>query len=494
MTCGSPLDPALVQFLQSAASTPVGVIWGRTHDELRRITLARSAASALNGPTNQPRIDIASGADRSVDTIAGVKALGAKATPAATRDALSAGAGVLALHAHGSGPRINIRAGMPLCAVSQNLRDSLTRDLAPACVTTGYCFAVQAQVAEAVKQQLIVDPYLLRTRILILGSCQALYVGSPELAQRWSYFPHLNGNWKIGAVLATPDLVINMAISDDLTSPIAAGMGVGNALRDYNTSPTALELGQRFLLFGDPRTRAAPRKSAPFVARPTASRQQSVRRASPAQPVYRESTERHLEVLRHISHTVRSDTRDTGRRTSARAARALSQYEEAQPSSSSMQTALWNAILEHLGTLKGRTYDGWFSHSSRVKMRDNCHPCPSCGWPALLYHCALPSEDVRVLVNCGRCGNVLDVPDGSPLHIDVESTTLRLSGLSSDSPWAAATYLVPEVASRAQVHYWHRPSRVFDLPSLDCLPGPVAIRTVVISPTTISCFVAGGGR
>jgi hypothetical protein len=490
VVCMPSLTPELIELLIAMSEgVPMGVIWGRTREELKRLVLSRSAASVLNGPVVTHQIVVTNTPKLAERALANGTIFGEDARRDRVTEALSSGAGLVTINAHGSGSSVRLAPNLRLCAIETE-KPRAERTHAPACVTTGYCEMAKLSVTQAMKDKALLRPRELSMRVLALGSCQAIFVGSDALHQSWSYFPLLNANHRIGAIAATPDLAINVGLSEDLCEPLVSGMSVGAAVASYNAGPTAHGLGQRRLLFGDPRTRAAPAKRIRLVARPLESRQKRVRRET------RIKNDDEATVLRLIAQYKRSDTHHMARNTSARALEAVTRYEESgRPATSGRQEALLVGLmlpmLLHLGTMKGRTYEGWLRHAE-VWAHERRIPCPNCSWRAVRLTCTLATGHTRIVTNCARCGNVEDAPSGIAREIFGHLPTLELVGTAPIRAWAAATYVVPE-SGDPTIHFWPghispERRRCVTLPAISYPAGPLAVRTVVMEGATIYGF------
>lgn len=495
VTCSPVLDPNLVELMLAAATlgrATTGIVWGRTAAELWKVVLVRAAASMLNGPVKIRRSDVVDSLQLSTDTIGENRMAGQRATADELRATLSAGAGLLSVIVHGSGASVVLASDVVLCSMGQPPA-AADRTRAPACITTGVCHQLKLSVSEAVKRRRIIAPSEIAARVFVLGSCQALFVGSQALDAGWSTFPRLNGNLQIGALAATPDLSIAFAIPDDLSEPLATGMPIGRALAAYNGGATASELDQRLLLFGDPRTRAAPPLTSRPIVQAVETRQ---RRVKPEHTRF--SGDQNLCVIQHVGRYIRHDMQTIGTKTSQETLAALELCERPDISPSEIgtaQAALREALIRHLATIKGRAYEGWFPYV-HVKSVESTTTCPNCGWHVSEYRCTFSSGLERAMVNCGRCGNIVDAPTASPLGLRVQFPRIELHGPVPQGEWAGAVFVVPEMAEQTSTYRWPsngagtKAARVIELPHTNHPPGPLMIRAALIHGTSLHMFGA----
>jgi hypothetical protein len=474
------LDPALVELLFFAASreSATGIIWGRTRRELTEQVLVSSAAARLNGPVKPRRTDLvlvpeAGDVQPDVQTI---------------RAALTAGSGLLSVVAHGDGMYARLASRLVLCGMGSSKHEAHA-DLGPACVSTGKCVKVNATVADALREGRLFSPRDIAARVLLLVSCHAAPLDSPVLDSGWGFFAGLATNSKIGAVLATPEntTIVPTSVAADLAVPLAAGTGVGRALAEYERSATSHTLGNRFLLFGDPRTTAAPADKSELTVHQVKSHQYVPSARGPARAQLA-AAEAELAVLQVLAHYVRSDMGESAVLTSRRAVDAIARYElEGEPDAGN---EMRRRLLEHLATMKADTLKAWTNPGvwSRVASTRQCRRCGMKVRPHLVtFH----SGYSRLVTTCMRCESIEDLPQSSRVEIAVALPRVAARYLPRSPRWAAAVFLVPEtVAADTTSFFWPSASTGSPAPAMNIVTerwphGPFGVRFVIVSDTAL---------
>lgn len=448
VVCGPALDRGLVEWLMllpHGGRLP-GVIWGRTRDELRLVVLTRSAAAYLNGPTPTiARIDIIPGSPTGLVTTKHKAMLGSAASPEELHEWIERQTGLLAFHAHGSPTSLMLQRDHALCAL-HGARPGADRHRAPHCITDGYCIPAGALVREAIRTQLF-DPDVISARIVAVCSCQAVSVGSPALSPDWSYFPDLTANPSVGAVLGSAELgtLSYFRMSHDLLTPLEHGATVGNAIEHFEQFRDTARLRHRLLLFGDPRTRASPDGDGGVRA---GEWREPERWLDPPDDI-------DVDVLRSLAKDHRTDhpasfetpvvldeAVDTVMRFRERGDVKLLRKAEHQARL---------AALDHIRTLKGRTL---INHRLAECTRDVApHPCPSCGWSLQPYIWTAPNGR-RTSLYCPYCQDILDMPHGATVDLELDLPTIRVHGELPTEDWDAALYIVPARNRDVIIHRW----------------------------------------
>jgi hypothetical protein len=486
------LDHTLVRFLVSAplGETTTGIIWADSRDALRRQVLVRSAAAALNGPVRTRRIDLAS---RSLggDANSGSPWFGDDSSQQDIRSAAAEGAGLLSVSGHGNGSGFRLPAGLAGCRADRPPDVDPLRS--PECVLTGYCFRTKLSVAESWSTGRLLAPEAFASRVLVVMSCHAAFVGSGAVDARWSMLPPLLANPRIGAVIATSDVLTHVPgmTTANLQDFLAAGTPVGKALAAFHRTPRVENLGVRLLLFGDPNVRAAPAMSGQVLARDTKAVQApAARHAAPANSVACE-----VELLRTVAHTVEPDWGDRALATSRAALSSLERYEALLRRGGSIPAGIGATMradmLAHIGTLRAKPYTTWIGHAAARRSSEHV-PCPHCGWPLRPLNLVPTMGGPRTLINCPQCGDaVLDQPVGDDWSFAVTGPVISLSGRLPTAQWSAAIFLVPAVASKTQTHCWPAGSDGRPVPRLEIIPdrwplGPTFVRVALLTGTSLS--------
>ena len=281
------------------------------------------------------------------------------------------------------------------------------------------------------------------------------------------------------------------AIAEDLAAALAAGDQVGNALAAYHRSPTAEEMGNRFLLFGDPRIRAAPAASAPVTAHSGVSHQ-SAGRAS----VEIRSRDPNLAALDQLALYIRERSRNEGSVTSARVRDEIARYEqdigEAKRESG---VALRGAVLAHLKTIKVHTAHAWVG-TARVTRASKMTRCQHCGMRIRAELYELPTGLTRTVLVCIRCGLVADRPESSRLGVTVTPSRVEIHDPPYSDAWSAALYAVPATeASDIVVDEWPagdsgNPVLVHEIDMTRWPRGPLTVQFVMLAGLSLHTVAA----
>jgi hypothetical protein len=475
------LDAELVQllFLAPPTGAATGIVWGRTREELARQVLLRAATTMMNGPVATRRVDFPDPDQNSAEH---------------TQAALSGGVGVLTLITHGDGSSVRLTPELMLCAMDRP-SDIGDRALAPACVETGFCAKVNRSVADALRTKRLLAPEELVARILVMGSCQTAFLGSVALDSAWGPLARLVLSPRIGAVLASPEttLQLNASLSNDLSQELAAGVPVGKALAEYDNSPTVSELGNRLVLFGDPRVRAAPGGTGQIIMHTNESHQKRAPKKSDSVV----AGDPEILVLRHMALYIRDDMQSAARLTSRQALEALVRY-ESDLDEGQLTTAVGDemrtTLLSHLTTMKARSHDAWVGASEFRRLSAICY-CPNCEMRVRPYVACFATGYRRTLIFCPRCGVAADKPVSSDLKINVSLPRIEIYGQPSSRPWAAAIFLVPGPASETTMHRWPSDAtgalaQIYNVAPAQWPAGPLTVQFVIISGTTLHAVSA----
>jgi hypothetical protein len=484
LTVSLRLDPDLVEFLYYASSggAKAGILWGRNKAELAQLVLMRSAASMLSGASinRSVVVDCTSyHAERNRDVSKMIRA------------SLEADAGVLTVAAHGDGYSTRLSKQMAMCAMD-SLPAFADRARAPRCVVTGICDKFEKPVREAVREGNIRPPEGMVARVLVLASCLTAFVGSSTLDSAWTHLARLVLNPRVGAVLASPNVMIfsGASISQDLSQDLAEGVPVGRALADYEDSPTVNEFGSRFLLFGDPRTRAAPGGTGAVNAHRLASHQAHPRLQGGGVAV----RDHEISMLRLLATHIRPDMRDVASETSRCALAALNVYEGA-PESRPKRVGDWMrfVLLGHLATGKVQTPEAWLN-AAYFKCERKTRKCPLCGLRLCVYSVRFGSGYERKVLQCMRCYLVADRPASSRLELRVQLPQIEIRDPPISGDWVAAAFVIPSRARDTTVHFWPRdasgaPAARVTLSPSGWPTGPLWVRFAIIAGTSV--HVAG---
>jgi hypothetical protein len=487
------LDATLVHFLESAPIGPssTGVIWSTSRSGLRRQLLVRSAASALNGPLATRTVTLTTEGEIHREAARKSTSHVPHATQTDIIAAVAEEAGLLIVDAHGTGLYFALSNELTACAMDRPVWDEALD--APECFITGYCSKAELPIAEAIGSSRIIGPEAFSARVVALMSCQAAFIGSPNLDARWSFLPRLLSTPTLGAIIAShePLMELSSVTAANLHAFIAAGTPVGRALAEFHQTPTIAALGVRLLLFGDPLVCAAPTGSIKLLARDTT--QDILRVPVSLHDPGGETTEARIALLRSVACVIGRKTAQRAKVTSHVAMSALQRFEQAQTQhemSSDILRTLQKAILDHLGAIGVRADRGWLGNA-RLRRDARYAQCPSCDWPVRPYHATTQFGSSRRLVNCPRCGvAVIDQPVEDNWRIDAKLPRVAIDGQFAYQDWSAAAFIVPEKAWETQTFFWPLPhsnsaERELHLPEDRWPAGPLSVTVAIMQGASL---------
>ena len=488
------LDSGLLERLMALprGHAPVGVIWGRTDAELNQQVLIRTAAVRLNGPVSKHRVDISAGLALEKRATPGFDLLGGKASTEDIREAIGCGAGVLTLQAHSWGWNVLVSAPRTVICGIDRPQENAKPGFGPSCLETGFCDAADRPVEDAVAEGRLIWPEALAARVLVLASCRNVLVESNSIDSTWSLLPRMLLNPRIGALLATPELMLTtyQSVSDHLSKQLAAGHAVGPSLARYERSPLEARAANRLLLFGDPRVRAVnepPPASKPEVRMPKISIGQPPSESN-GLPAVSIAVDTDLELLREIALHIFKEAVEAAKESSVVALDAIRGYERADESELPAAAGeLRDAMLAHIRTMRGRPSEAWMGQSEMKRDTEGqLATCPSCQWTSPPYEVETRAGVHRRFLNCPRCMVGIDRPLASSLEIAVRAHEIELGGDVPTDDWSAGVVLVPTRFRDAHLLPWPEtpsgePERLFELKQDDWPPGPLELRVVFLT-------------
>ncbi|HWC47664.1 MAG TPA: hypothetical protein VG448_02140 [Solirubrobacterales bacterium] len=475
LTCGPELDRDLLQWvslLRYEKQSP-GIVWGRDAVELHMQVLSSSCAAVLNGPAPTAYFGIG---DRSKD---GIDAMTKK---------VSAGAGVLHLATHGDGISQELGSVGALCQRSQVPAGDVEQ--APECVHTGYCKIVDKPVTEALASGALIPPSAFAGRILVNVTCHGVSFGRQIVDPRWTTFPSLVSNPRIGAIIGVPDLSFNLngSIEEELIAALTSGEAVGRAVARFEENPTAKEMGHHFLLFGDPAVRAVP-PAATLIKQDSASRQKEKRSLQTA----KDAPIPGLELLRRLAMDVKTETREKGMRTSQALLSGVDEIERAADKEEAVHgepgRRIRKAAIEHLGTTKARLFEAW-GPLAVTRTSARFVTCPYCGWRSHPKTITIGAEEPREFRMCPYCSDVEDIPPSRAGFFSLTLPRISRQPIADPDAWEAAAYVVRSFPGQTELIQWPmdshgEPTPHLDLPPLDTSRGPIRIYAIAIEGLSI---------
>lgn len=308
--------------------------------------------------------------------------------------------GILYLHCHGSGFDLKLGTRLAGCGRSRMRRgfDASLTARAPACVSSGRCFRLDAPLDALANHEAFVDLADIEAEILVLDSCFAFSGKGGMTAPNFHALQALLHSGRNGCIVAHAGLPeTDFAAYAALHERLADGVPVGEAVRE--TLNKASDAATPSLVFGDATMRLKqdrPRSFPHRTAQPDPVRQ---------------------DILRLAGHRalVVAVASDRPRALVAEALRAVTLCESAAIKRSSDRPArlhdLHLAMCALIRPDEAHLFPFWKRTSERHATISR--PCPACGAAAQVEQHAVVGvheDGGRELLFCAQCGPLLDVP------------------------------------------------------------------------------------
>jgi hypothetical protein len=467
---------------ESARQAP-GIVCGEPGPALRRQVLLRSAAAALGGPVSGPRVDFFPTIGLDVMRAGHHEVLGGRASVAARRDALTRGAGVVAVMTHCDGVDAFLGEGLAVCAMDR-VPPNANERFAPRCRITGLCHRHERTMADAYDSAAILTPEAIAARVLVWDVCFGVMPIGSTVDPGWGIGARLVDSAAVGAILTTWQIVLSSPEhSARMSRDVARGVPVGRVLARFNRSQTSRERRHRMCLLGDPRVRL-PRRDSP-LAQPASERTRATRRVRP--PASSETL-----LLRLCMSEAAA--RDPGKTVSAAAQRAREAIERVEwdtwkgaPGgglSGPLGNAMRAEVLEY-AYCRGKLLEAWmpYARSLRAVARSTC---TACGRPTDVIKATMrpPGVADRRISICPLCGVVEDVPLSFDLRIELSGLAVKVHGQMPRHCWTGGVLLASSLQADHVRVAWPRdldqaPSTAADLPSRWPI-GPLRLSAIFI--------------
>lgn len=478
--CGLFLDRHLIEVLQLAepAGEPVGIIWGRSREELRMQVLSCSCAAYLNGPTAVPdlyisHLGLGDGAEggESVETL---------------RRRIGEGVGILRLHGHSDGLYQELGHGSVLCVRGEDPEPG-DPETAPRCLAADHCDRLKTPFDKALREGRLVPPTAISARIFIHLSCHSAFLGCAPIDPAWGFLPGLAANPNIGALVTTPSLAFthDVVLENELGQYLRSGAAVGDAVARLQENPTIKEIGYKPLLFGDPRVRGGPSSHRAAIMRDAASRQPVSAAPTPALLGATDESATDIELIRGMTGPL-AVISAAANETADEVRRRLVAYEDATGGElEAEELAVQIAVLRHLANTRVRLWQGWVA-SSHTEQLDDPEPCPNCSWTGKPRFVTLPSGGEREFIDCPSCSEVLDRPVEEPgLELSFDPLVFRLDSEVDRARSVAAVFVLRTAQNETRTIGWPldddgRPLPEMPLDLTNLRPGPVFIYGVLM--------------
>jgi hypothetical protein len=506
---GAELFDALYE---GAGDGPASGIVCAPRAELRRQVLLRAAAAVLPARPAVRRLDYNALHPLGGNGGDGVH-FGAHTPPAALRAVAGAGAGVLTVFTHSDGVDAYLGPGMVACRQAAPPA-GVPAARAPSCAALGHCLRLGRPIAHALAEGAILGPEGFRCGVLVWGTCFGWIEPSDALDARWALLDGFLASPAVGAVVTVPGLYFGDLQTGGLPLPLtlelAAGVEAGAAVARANRLPEMVRYGQRFVLFGDPRTRLAPppageaageaaAEAAEAAAPAWATRVTSLAwdegerdpaasapgAAGDAPGDAAEEASLDLAALL-IDEQVAKFARGEGSapnlewnaRWAGAAGEALLAYRAARREGADAVAA--EALAERFSAVWadfliscGRLAFNWLPFAEPGSLRLEERPCAGCGRRArgFVARLALPGAPPRRVTVCPRCQFVEDAPASSGVALALEDgRTLRLQGTLPAGAWQARLRLWAQDRRNGVTLPWPgaadgRPVRALALPA-----------------------------
>jgi hypothetical protein len=453
IAASATLDERLLDRLyESDASAVPGILMGRG-EELRRSMLrcALYAAPALPGPL--PSLLFFAETELEGSSSAASVVAGSNVEPEALTRYLSRRWGLAGIVSHGDGVDCKLIPRRTLCSVvGGRMSDP---DRVPLCVATGECHRQSMNIRTAQEQGLLIATESLAARVLVLYTCQGLLHPAATVANHWGLASSIAANPGVGALITTGQMTLTHPSGLVLFNHLLSRYTAGQAVAMFNGTAFARNLGNRFYLLGEPRTRARLDAAPPAEeeAREEASELRDL--PVPSADVATTSTIEQeaqklpgdLQFLRCL--LPRNDPDGAGR-----VLRRLGDLGPRRAASAELRKELLGYALE--GGIKSTA--GWMWVGQRWTRSNAPFECFTCGrrCTVLDVDLRLPEAQPRRVVVCPRCGMINDTPRACSVRFSVEPSdgSVHWTEGRPSEDWAAGVFVRGRSSSRCWGFEW----------------------------------------
>jgi hypothetical protein len=261
VTTWSSMTYSVLNWLYSGErrSAP-GIVCASSPGQLRRQVIL-SAISSVVAPSDHGLTWTGVSPTRGFETrsIGSLHVLGSAAPAQAVRTAMGGGSGVLAVSSHGDGVDVFLGETLALCPLDRGVAEA-GRRRAPSCCVRGICHRHGQPTELVAGTDLVMSPDEVRARIALFDVCYGILAADSLIDPRWALGPRLVANDGIGALVTTWELVLlEPSKLEPLVEDLRRGATVGAAVNRFNRSAASRRTATRLCVFGDPRTRVAPK-------------------------------------------------------------------------------------------------------------------------------------------------------------------------------------------------------------------------------------------
>jgi hypothetical protein len=230
----------------------IGLITGRSIDEIRSNVLAFSAAAMIRATPETRRLDVLSARPAGALRFSGRFIVGRDAPPPLIAQSLGAGAGIVHYVSHSDGIDASLGPKLIFCSVA-NEDTLLASGAAPRCRRTGYCHWHDTTYRSAEERRLLFHARELRGRMVLFNLCWGLLPAGSTLDAQWGLAVAVLSESAIGALVTTWEPQVVSALDlEPLIDDLQRGSGIGAAIARYHRSEGAMNRAHRVCLFGDP--------------------------------------------------------------------------------------------------------------------------------------------------------------------------------------------------------------------------------------------------
>lgn len=240
------------------AGSLAGFLIGRTVEELSAKAVA--SATALHRPLGDApfRLDLSPQLPIGIVETSDFALCGRASDKAHLRRLLGQGDSLVSVTGHGDGIDGDL-GPLVLCPVDAAFAAE-GRPRMPTCRVSNHCHRLHVAAETAAFADATLHPAAVKARAMIWNTC----VGWPSrdgfIDRTYGAGLRLAASPALGALVTTARIVIASPVSIDLLAgALSRGMPIGDAVAAHNRAPQALASGHRFVLFGDPLLRIAPK-------------------------------------------------------------------------------------------------------------------------------------------------------------------------------------------------------------------------------------------
>ncbi len=240
------------------AGSLAGFLVGRTLEELSAKAVA--SATALHRPLGDApfRLDLSPQLPIGIVETSDFALCGRASDKAHLRRLLGQGDSLVSVTGHGDGIDGDL-GPLVLCPVDAAFAAE-GRPRMPTCRVSNHCHRLHVTAETAAFADATLHPAAVKARAMIWNTC----VGWPSrdgfIDRTYGAGLRLAASPALDALVTTARIVIASPVSIDLLAgALLRGMPIGDAVAAHNRSPPALDSGHRFVLFGDPMLRIAPK-------------------------------------------------------------------------------------------------------------------------------------------------------------------------------------------------------------------------------------------